>query len=220
MHDAFDQEGAQSMHNTARDDLGGFRPLHDEIAFLGQRMERIELALNRILERMQLPGLDEELHPESEQDVEEENQDNSFSDVRLRLLPINTNFAEHVPGPYIYTPLDTSKSHIRLLAVLPAANFNDPIIAELKIQDLDDDHPPRYTALSYCWGAPVMDRTIVLAGQHFPVTTNLELALRHMRDAKQDPFRNFDVPTMRQWYWIDQICINQADLDERGSKYS
>ncbi|KAF2253204.1 HET-domain-containing protein, partial [Trematosphaeria pertusa] len=112
-----------------------------------------------------------------------------------------------------YTALDETKSQIRVLKLYRAKNFGDPLVLDVQIQNLDDDmlsNPfSRYTALSYCWGPPIMDASIILAGHHFPITKSLESALRHLRN-KGD----------YELWWIDQISINQADIDERGSQVS
>ncbi|KUI69259.1 Heterokaryon incompatibility protein 6, OR allele [Cytospora mali] len=62
-----------------------------------------------------------------------------------------------------------------------------------------------YTALSYTWGAPVFDASIELGGQERPITRSLETALFHLRR-----------PDRSGIIWIDQICINQDDLDEKA----
>ena len=65
-----------------------------------------------------------------------------------------------------------------------------------------------YIALSYVWGDPEQRRNILLDGQRFSVTSNLYYALLHLR-------KSFEVRRMYLYVWIDAICINQNDLDER-----
>ncbi|KAH7486515.1 hypothetical protein FOMA001_g5607 [Fusarium oxysporum f. sp. matthiolae] len=62
---------------------------------------------------------------------------------------------------------------------------------------------PRYKALSYCWGLNQSKTSILLNGKEFSVTENLLEALETLQ--KEPGF-----------YWVDAICINQADLQERG----
>jgi hypothetical protein len=65
-----------------------------------------------------------------------------------------------------------------------------------------------YAALSYVWGDDPSDRLIYINGLEFKVRTNLEAALRSL--AKDQLFQgNFKI-------WIDALCINQDDLDERS----
>jgi hypothetical protein len=240
--DDFDPKITQAMHKTIMEDLQLGPYLREEIGLLGQRMDRMESALNRILERLQLPGLDGEhrsIITKSEPvatlpivggveqvvcaEVSKTGQD-AGGDSSLDstyAVQLGTTFPEHAAGPYTYTSLDASKSQIRVLALQPASNSDDPIIANLETVDLDDNTGfLGYTALSYCWGAPVMDGAIVLAGHHFPVTASLESALRHLRSTnKAAVYSSVDQSTILPHYWIDQICINQADIDERGSAY-
>ncbi|KAK0364402.1 hypothetical protein LTR91_003749 [Friedmanniomyces endolithicus] len=78
--------------------------------------------------------------------------------------------------------------------------------------DLEDSRKPRnsYRCLSYCWGATT-DRNvaILLNGFRFAVTENLHKALQCIRKA------NSEVRI-----WVDQICINQSDYDERAHQVS
>lgn len=85
-----------------------------------------------------------------------------------------------------------------------------------KDQDQDDnqDQPAngRFTALSYVWGSPENPKTIFVRNSDgefgtLSVTRNLEEALRHLRWT--------DKPRVM---WIDAICINQGDMDERSKQ--
>jgi hypothetical protein len=64
-----------------------------------------------------------------------------------------------------------------------------------------------YTALSYVWGAPIFERPLTCNGYQTAITHNLDLALRHVRRS--------DSPVN---LWVDQICINQDDLKEKGQQ--
>ena len=64
-----------------------------------------------------------------------------------------------------------------------------------------------YDAVSYCWGNQNDRATISLDGSDFDVGRNLESALRHLRLSSIDRI-----------LWIDAICINQCDFEERGQQ--
>ena len=135
--------------------------------------------------------------------------------------------------PYVYNTLDASKSQIRVLILYPSEDPDDPITAGLFTQSLDEiayTTTPTwkpYSALSYTWGLPVFDGSIILDGKSFPVTISLETALRAMRSRSSDPSLTMSTaftysatgatagPT---YWWIDQICINQMDIDERNNQ--
>jgi len=73
------------------------------------------------------------------------------------------------------------------------------------------DNLPGYEALSCTWGTDPSDRVIHITEGSLAVKPNLEAALRQLR---QDPTSQTG-PGFRR-IWIDAICINQDDLDERS----
>ncbi|PKS06248.1 hypothetical protein jhhlp_006994 [Lomentospora prolificans] len=105
---------------------------------------------------------------------------------------------------YVYRPLDASKNQLRVIEILPADDPRSPIECRLLYVSLDHD-ALEYEALSYTWGDKANPETILLDGQHVPVTTNLYAALRALRQ-----------PTRPRQLWIDALCINQQDVRERS----
>ncbi|KAI8219465.1 Heterokaryon incompatibility protein 6, OR allele [Colletotrichum sp. SAR 10_86] len=67
--------------------------------------------------------------------------------------------------------------------------------------------PISYTALSYTWGKPIFDAKIECDGHEKAITKSLESALLH--------FRREDESVV---LWIDQICIDQDNNDEKGQQ--
>lgn len=107
-----------------------------------------------------------------------------------------------------YDPLTTPDS-VRILRL--QRDSNRSISGELQTIRLDSkDHPP-FTALSYTWGAPTKSRSITLNGLPFPVLDSLHPVL----EAICRPSGGFDA---KAWYWIDSICIDQTNSDERGAQ--
>jgi hypothetical protein len=106
---------------------------------------------------------------------------------------------------FLYEPLDTSKSQIRLLELQPGAS-HEPIQAGLRTADLDTKGLS-YNALSYEWGSPASLQEILINGSPFTIRENLWNALHQLRSLGcYGPF------------WIDAICVNQADIPERNSQ--
>lgn len=67
-----------------------------------------------------------------------------------------------------------------------------------------------YEAMSYVWGPSNERRSITLCGEKgFAVTDNLYSALQRLR-----------YPNGERKLWIDAICINQDDLEERAQQVS
>lgn len=69
-----------------------------------------------------------------------------------------------------------------------------------------------FVALSYVWGDPSVKREIFIGETSVLVTENLEAALHQLRNHSriQEGFR----------IWIDALCINQADPEERAVQVS
>jgi hypothetical protein len=106
-----------------------------------------------------------------------------------------TNFCTYfMSSPYIFGPLNPAANGIRLLRLLPG-QAAEPIRCTLHVVSLDAS--PRYEALSYVWGDAAKTRDIILDGQRYDVTINLEAALRGLRRSSKP----------RQ-LWADAICIN------------
>ncbi|TGO33079.1 hypothetical protein BHYA_0268g00060 [Botrytis hyacinthi] len=100
----------------------------------------------------------------------------------------------------LYHPLKDGE--FRVLGIEPG-NFDKPIQCTLSPCLLDDN--PTYQALSYTWGDPSIRAPSKVDGRVFMATTNLESALRYLRD-----------PKITRVLWVDAVCINQEDIPERG----
>lgn len=66
---------------------------------------------------------------------------------------------------------------------------------------------PKFEALSYVWGTQDATEQIVLDGKEFYVKPNVANALYELRRT----FRRRDI-------WVDAICINQCDIDEKNTQ--
>lgn len=64
-----------------------------------------------------------------------------------------------------------------------------------------------YTAVSYVWGSGGLSHVVKLPGHDLRVTATVDTILRRLRDR--------DRPT---YLWIDQICIDQTDLNDKSSQ--
>ena len=75
------------------------------------------------------------------------------------------------------------------------------ILVQKEISDVSK----RYLALSYVWGSSNKVHTIRINGQDFAITDSLMFFLRRKR--KSTPA-----------FWIDAICINQDDMNEKSEQ--
>lgn len=119
---------------------------------------------------------------------------------------------------YEYTPIalpTSSKHEFRLLRLHPGKEDTE-ISCDLEVADLENSLP--YEALSYTWGDPKgpecdipcrgdlkADYYIKVHGKGFRVGYNLMSALQHLR-----------LETSPRIMWIDAICINQTDNEEKS----
>ncbi|MCJ1390769.1 hypothetical protein MMC18_003630 [Xylographa bjoerkii] len=106
---------------------------------------------------------------------------------------------------YEYEPLAQHDS-FRLLKLMPASTYE----GELLECDLVQSHPsegPSYDVLSYGWGVYLVTQGIRVAGRVFWITSHLESALRSSLEE--------DRP---RYLWVDAICVNQTDIEERHSQ--
>jgi hypothetical protein len=104
----------------------------------------------------------------------------------------------------LYTPLNAGENEIRLLDIHPG-NIDASIHCDMRHASLTPGLD--FTALSYTWGDPKIRKPIEINGQNLDVTVNLYNALHHMRSSR----------TVRT-FWIDAVCINQNDLQERAAQ--
>ncbi|GAB1316503.1 hypothetical protein MFIFM68171_06713 [Madurella fahalii] len=112
---------------------------------------------------------------------------------------------ELAPSPQLYQPLSLPRE-IRLLVLEPGSGADEPVRCRLVHVDLLSWRT-RYDALSYTWGDPAVRSTILCDGRPTSVTTNLHSALVHLRD-----------PHSPRVIWVDALCINQVDMEERGKQ--
>lgn len=109
---------------------------------------------------------------------------------------------------FTYSPLDRAiASSFRIVTILPG-EFQTPLSCTLSHEDWRNS-PHTYESISYHWGDLLQAKIISLDGKPFQVTSNLESALRHLRHEEQD---------LQRRVWVDAICINQRDTEERGQQ--
>ncbi|KAJ4993751.1 hypothetical protein SVAN01_00805 [Stagonosporopsis vannaccii] len=114
-----------------------------------------------------------------------------------------------------HRPLNVRNKEIRILCI-ERNNNNEPIRVVIRHVRLDETL--EFFALSYAWGpeSPTFDIIVCDADGSqgvFPVRENLhEFLLAARRSGSRDGLTKVWASA---WIWIDQICINQADHEER-----
>ena len=109
--------------------------------------------------------------------------------------------------PYTYEELQYSGG-FRTVDIYPGDPDN-PVVCDIASHQLIV--PDQYDALSYTWGDAIDQQLIYPDGGYgeLPVTSNCFNAMRRLRN-KYEPRR----------VWIDAVCINQDDLEERNRQVS
>ena len=135
------------------------------------------------------------------------------------------------PELYQYRALDSSRNEIRILSLDPSLDHKGRLRGNLLHMSLDnmprDDSlfqkeslfdvsrsTYRYKALSYAWGeltSSGSSSSLSIAGASLRLTENLDHALRRLR-------KDIKPTEMSSYWWIDAICINQDDVEERNSQ--
>ena len=105
--------------------------------------------------------------------------------------------------PFYYSLL--RDGHIRLVH-LSAGTRNDALSIQV-LENVELETAPVYEALSYTWGDFNKESSISCGSERIAITANLAAALRQLR-----------TPDKPRALWIDQICINQDDVDERNKQ--
>jgi hypothetical protein len=104
-------------------------------------------------------------------------------------------------APHIIRP---GYGEFRLLCIDPASDRDAPLQGHLRVASLRER--PNYATLSYCWGDQTNKRRLELDCYSLNISSGLDTALRS--------FRALRVRVV----WVDQICINQQDVDERNAQ--
>jgi hypothetical protein len=141
---------------------------------------------------------------------------------RLETLQLENDYSDRdwrvwVPNPEINgqaklefgtrwaTGIPMDPPRFRLLQLMNGCHDSEPVRIRLTIYGLLQ--APVYEALSYVWGNPETVYEIECDGMSMMVNENVYKALRQLR------YR--DIP---RTLWIDALCINQRDKDERSSQ--
>ncbi|KPA41268.1 hypothetical protein FLAG1_05828 [Fusarium langsethiae] len=133
------------------------------------------------------------------QSKDDEEQTERLSD---RSSSSSTSAASSPRSSSPYELLNRNRDCTRVLRI-EAAKDDDPITCTLSEVAFSDR--PKFDALSYMWGDEKAEHKITVNGVSYSVRQNLWDALHYLR--RHAP--GID-------YWIDAICINQKDVDERS----
>jgi hypothetical protein len=144
------------------------------------------------------------------------------SNIRSDFLAVPVGFLELLLASYCtkmaadfsYHPLATNEIRLLRPRLVPppssdessnvtVASTDGEIRGDVQHFPLNDC--PLYAALSYAWGSQGAKTAMTLNDETFNVSLTAEAALRQLY-----------LEGLHQWFWVDQICINQEDPVEKG----
>ncbi|KAK6846093.1 hypothetical protein PG987_001281 [Apiospora arundinis] len=102
---------------------------------------------------------------------------------------------------YVYQAL-SARDTIRIIGLQPSEESSN---IRITLRDYPVSSSPEFEALSYVWGTGVRDHVIECEGWGLAVTSNVFSALQELR-----------LPAEVRYVWVDAICINQDDAQERS----
>ena len=124
----------------------------------------------------------------------------------LVLVVSRTTLRARTPGPWTmadYPRLPDPLSNIRLLHI-KKGTWNR---ISYNMESVPLAANPKYDALSYNWGDGRKKQTISVNGRKMSITQNLNLALKAIASSGES-----------RTLWIDQICIDQNNLEEKAGQ--
>jgi hypothetical protein len=136
-----------------------------------------------------------------------------FHSIKFKQIP--TNFEEEFLKQlslefgegFVHLPLEphTSTHHsTRLIHLQPSLDSASTINCTL--QHVNFLSASDFKALSYVWGDSSLTLPILIEDKPYQVTANCHAALRRLRELGESSI------------WIDAICINQQDDDEKAAQ--
>ncbi|KAI3335918.1 heterokaryon incompatibility protein-domain-containing protein [Ustulina deusta] len=87
--------------------------------------------------------------------------------------------------------------------------FTSDVHLECELAIFPLGEAPKFNALSYCWGDSGRSASMRCNGYEVMITPTLMEALQVLIGLDRGGI---------EWIWIDQVCINQANMSERGSQ--
>lgn len=115
-----------------------------------------------------------------------------------------------IPCDISYQALETSLSTVRFIQA-HRRDTDGKIILTLKHFSLRSPSCPRFNALSYTWGQRKLHpETIIIDGRVCKVLESIYPILTLICD--------HNILKDETWFWIDYLCINQTDPEEREAQ--
>lgn len=113
---------------------------------------------------------------------------------------------------FSYTPVPAN--HIRLLKPAQHPGPHSRTSRAFTVETYPITRAPPYTAVSYVWGLGAASREIRLDGHEFAIRPNLWSCLDNLTSIQTNSYQDTHWTHM----WVDAICINQKDEEEKSQQ--
>ena len=114
---------------------------------------------------------------------------------------------------FVHEPFEDSKSQIRLLRMLPISHSNENCL-QYSISTYDFDRVGEFIAISYTWGDSKNKQAVHIDDKICSVRQNCYYLLKHVYEHWKLGQIQADL------LWIDSVCINQKDCEEKSIQVS
>ncbi|ETI21401.1 hypothetical protein G647_07748 [Cladophialophora carrionii CBS 160.54] len=115
---------------------------------------------------------------------------------------------------FCWQPLPHPTKNIRLIELLSAKSKDAPIQLKLATYSING-YCPSYEAISYTWGDAVDEEEIIMGGEDGQSSRKLRV-----RKNLYDCLKRLRQTTSARYLWVDAICIDQRNNDEKGAQVS
>ena len=126
-----------------------------------------------------------------------------MDDTNINQLALSVLLGANAEDFFKHEPLRSGSDEIRLLTVHPELSQHGLIQCSLQHASLSS---AKYTCLSYTWGKPNGLKLTMINDQLVLIRRMLFCFLQLARDQQYGPL------------WIDALCINQDDIEERSQQ--
>lgn len=127
-----------------------------------------------------------------------------FNKLRRRVRPRALFEAGSVP--FQYHPLNDAKREYRLINIV---NADQAESVEIELHTVSLDDPPPFAMISYTWGFAHDRTTIMCDGRPYLVPLKVADILHSLYHSPIDGVA---------YAWIDWLCMNQDDVEEKMSQ--
>lgn len=160
-----------------------------------------QVTFSPLLDESELPQIHDLIIIRLKSHIDKQKRPNPFH-ATLRLLPISCFSETMSQEPFLYSALNDPSKDGRLINLHPSSSED---ILVYNLMNIKAAAMPEYEALSYVWGPRSLTREITVKAETKYIRENLWSALYHMQ-----------LPLKPLVLWIDAICIDQENMDERN----